>query len=1090
MKKGQEILQSNLEAYKKKLFLNELIKSSIVYIGLTLLIFLVITTLEYFFFLDGKIRATLLIFTVLWLVVTIIKGLTFPYLKFIRSNSQISNLKAAKNIGEYLPEIEDKLLNTIMLRDIQNENALAAASIGQRTHVLSNFSFTKIIDLKQNYKYLKYSSILLLAIILIASIAPHFFSESSNRIINYDQDFSKNAFNVILKKEKLTAFKNEDYDLKFSLNGEYLPNSINIVYNNSTHKVNFNSNTETSFTFKKVQKDFSFYFESADYKSKNYDIDVVNRPEIKKIRIDIDFPSYTQINDAIITNNGNITIPEGSIVKWNIETLNSEKIKLFFKKDSTESIAKRKNQTFSASKKILHSTSYQIDLQNENGTNKEVIIYNINSIEDKYPNIEVTQYQDSTLYSFISFSGTVGDDYGISNLYLEYERNQQKQVINIPFDRKQKNQNFAFNWQVKDLNLLEGESLSYYFVIYDNDGINGPKASKTSNFSFSLPRKEQLDSSVSRSSQEAKKELNKSLEKVKDLNKNLSELSKDLKKQNTSNWQQKKKIEDLINEKKELEKALQELSNKNKEILEKQNQFNKPNKDLQEKANQLQKLMDDLLDDETKALYEELQKLLENEKDLNKNADEMIDAIEHSEKNLEKNIERALEMFKKMQFDYELDQVINDLESLENKQKQLQEETEEKAKEQSELIENQKEIQEEFEQVKEKMDKLDQLNNELKSPEKMEDTEQQEKSIDQELNQSQESLEKKQNKKAQQSQKNAQGQMKEMKEKMKQMQSSMEMEAMSENIDNLKDILDNLLILSFSQEDIMKTLKEVNQTDPRYITLSQKQLKLKDDAVIIEDSLIALANRVFQIQSFVTREVHDMNSYIQKSLQGLKDRKKSIASTNQQYSMTSINNLALLLSDVLNQMQQQMAEAMGMPQKGEKGQKQDIPSLTQMQQQIKNKIEQLKQGKQSGRSLSKELAELAAEQEMLRQKLENIEGEMEGEGPSKNLKEAIKKMEQTEKDLVNKNITQQTIQRQNEIITRMLEAEKAQKERELDKEREAEQATHKNKKLPKEFEEYIKQKEKELELLNTVPPNMNRYYKEEVDKYFQRLIKQ
>jgi hypothetical protein len=66
----------------------------------------------------------------------------------------------------------------------------------------------------------------------------------------------------------------------------------------------------------------------------------------------------------------------------------------------------------------------------------------------------------------------------------------------------------------------------------------------------------------------------------------------------------------------------------------------------------------------------------------------------------------------------------------------------------------------------------------------------------------------------------------------------------------LRDILENLIQLSFDQERVMKDFKAVSLQDPRFVKLAQDQLKLQDDAKIIEDSLYALANRVLQIQSF------------------------------------------------------------------------------------------------------------------------------------------------------------------------------------------------------------------------------------------------
>jgi len=190
-------------------------------------------------------------------------------------------------------------------------------------------------------------------------------------------------------------------------------------------------------------------------------------------------------------------------------------------------------------------------------------------------------------------------------------------------------------------------------------------------------------------------------------------------------------------------------------------------------------------------------------------------------------------------------------------------------------------------------------------------------------------------------------------------------------------------------------------------------------------------------------------------------------------------------------MQQQMSDASGQPKKGKKGQKQKTPGLSDLQKQLNQRIEELKKGGKSGRQLSEELAKLAAEQEMIRQQLQEMEDKLnDGKGGGNNVKDAIKKMEETEMDLVNKNITQQTIQRQKDILTRLLKSEDALRERELDQERESEKSEDINRQLPPEFEEYLKAKEKEVELLRTIPLKLNPYYKEEVNKYFKRLSEQ
>jgi hypothetical protein len=77
--------------------------------------------------------------------------------------------------------------------------------------------------------------------------------------------------------------------------------------------------------------------------------------------------------------------------------------------------------------------------------------------------------------------------------------------------------------------------------------------------------------------------------------------------------------------------------------------------------------------------------------------------------------------------------------------------------------------------------------------------------------------------------------------------------------------------------------------------------------------------------------------------------------------------------------------------------------------------------------------------------------------------------------------------RQKEIMTRLLEAEESMREQELDDERKGETAKEYERISTESFEEYIKAKQQEIDLLKTVPVKLNPYYKNEANKYFQRI---
>jgi len=105
------------------------------------------------------------------------------------------------------------------------------------------------------------------------------------------------------------------------------------------------------------------------------------------------------------------------------------------------------------------------------------------------------------------------------------------------------------------------------------------------------------------------------------------------------------------------------------------------------------------------------------------------------------------------------------------------------------------------------------------------------------------------------------------------------------------------------------------------------------------------------------------------------------------------------------------------------------------------------------------------------------------------VQEIMDQMNKIETDLVNKRLTNEMLQRQEEILTRLLKHEKAEREREYDNKRKAESAAQKERKMPPTLEEYIKKREAEIEMFKTVSPALRPYYKFLVEEYFKELKK-
>ena len=171
-------------------------------------------------------------------------------------------------------------------------------------------------------------------------------------------------------------------------------------------------------------------------------------------------------------------------------------------------------------------------------------------------------------------------------------------------------------------------------------------------------------------------------------------------------------------------------------------------------------------------------------------------------------------------------------------------------------------------------------------------------------------LEKKEKKNAGKKQKSAANKMKNMANKMKQNKQAGEMEQMEEDVKMLRQLLENLVGLSFNQEQNMKDVQSATLNTPRYVELTQQQFKIKDDFKVVEDSLQALASRNFKIESIINEKVSDIKGSLKNGIEELEERRVPSATFHQQSAMKSMNDLALLLSEMMEQMQQDMAEGM------------------------------------------------------------------------------------------------------------------------------------------------------------------------------------
>lgn len=1120
------LLIEKLDGFIRKFYINQLLRGALYTVGVVLGLFILLNVAEYYFYFSTGVRTTLLWGFLGLSAFTVWRWVALPLLHYFHLGKVISHEQAATIIGEHFTNVKDKLLNILQLKQ-QSNNAIYAdlinASINQKSEEIKIVPFQAAIDLGSNRKYLRYAlpPVMLLLFLLLG--APNVLREGTMRLWNASTAFEKPApFQFLIHPDSLRAVQFSDFVLNVKVAGDALPNEMFITLGNVQYRLEKKAPNWFAYRFANVQQDTEFKLFASGVESRDYTLNVLRKPNILSFSTKLNFPAYIGRATEEFSNVGDLVVPQGTDISWVFNAQNTDQLNLRFGTQSTEEAKRFDDELFQFRRRALKDETYKLFLSNAILKGADSVAYTITVVPDLHPQISVEEFRDSSNLRQVFFAGEASDDYGISNLTFNYQIKKAKggqmplNALKIKQSEKSKQAQFDYAWDMSLLDLKPGDEVQYYFEVSDNDGVNGAKTARTGLMTYRMPSLDEFREQQADNSQEIKKDLEKALKESLKIQEDLKKLREKVLQKKEMDWQTRKEMEKLMNRQQQLQKQMEQAKQTFDQNKQQQKEFNQQNEELEQKQEKLDKLFEEAMNEDMKKLLEDIQRLLEEQ-----NKDEMLDKMEDmqmSNEELNKELERLEELYKQLEVEQLLNQQIEQLEELAKEQEELAQKTENEAQKPEELEKEQKTLNEKLEELDKKMDELLKKNEELKRPEKIEDNQKEMDDAKQEQKEAKESLGKKDSKKASKKQKSAANKMKEMANKMKQGKESGEMEQMEEDLKTIRQLLENLVGLSFAQEQTKKEVETTSVHTPRFVELAQQQFKIKDDFKLVEDSLQALALRQFQLESIINEKVSDVKSNIQFSLEEMEERRNS-ASEYQHRTMKSLNDLALLLAEAMQNMQEQMASNMPGSQscdkpgkgKGEgkgkgKGKGEPKDKMSEGQKDVNEIMKQLKErldkqakekGKEGGKdkpgggggggmdpSSSKEFAQLAAKQAAIREALRKLQKEKQEQGKGdKALDALMDEMNKAEIDLVNKKLNTEMLKRQEQILSRLLEHEKAEREREQDEQREAEVARQQQPKMPPALEEYLKKRRAEVEQFRTVSPALKPYYKQLVEEY-------
>lgn len=1131
------VIRQKLEQFIKKYYTNELIKGAILFFSIGLFYFIVTLFVEYFLWLEPMGRAILFWTFVFVETALFARFIAFPLAKLFKLQKGISFEEASMIIGNHFPQVNDKLLNVIQLNQNQRESELLAASIDQKSQELQPVPFKGAIHFRRNIKYLKYAAIPVAIIALVNFFwDSNLFSDSYKRVVNYDTAYEPPApYQFVVQNDTLSAVENRNFTLRVKAVGDVMPENATIRFNNEVYYMEQLSPGYFEYVFVQPSENITFRMASNKIESRGYELEVIKTPSLLGFEMKLDYPAYTGKQDEVLKSSGSGTIPEGTRVTWTVNTKNTEEVHLKTA-DSTYRFSPT-DAVFSLEKGLYRKLDYTITTSNRELRDFESLSFRIDVVKDGFPDISVSSKQDSTDVQTFYFLGQVSDDYGLTKLQLVYYpmgSEMEREAVALPINSSNFDQ-FAYVFP-GNLPLKEGVSYEYYFEVFDNDALHHYKSSKSGFYTYRKLTQDELEKLQLDQQEQHVEDLSKRLNEFKEQEKQLEEITKTQKEKEELNWNDKKKLDNFLQRQKQQEEMMKNFSKEMKENLE-QFQEDKKSEDLfkEQLENRLEE--NEKLHEENEKLLEELERL--QDKIDKEELSEKLERLAKQNKNQEKNLEQMVELTKRYYVAKKAEKLAEELFKLGEEQEKLSEQPKEEN-----TKEAQEELNKEFQEFKKELEELLKENKALKEPMDIPKDAGGEKEVEKEQQNATDKLEKMNPQGAEENQKKAAKKMKQMSGQMESGMMSGQMDSIDEDVDMLRQILDNLVVFSFNQEDLMLHFQEIDYGSAEFGKKLNVQNDLKLNFQHIDDSIFALSLRQPLIGNTINETLTNISFNIDKTMERLAENDVRLGMGSQQYTVTGANELAVLLSKLLGNMQSMAMNMSGSGQGKGKGQGQgagfQLPDIIKQQKSLSGQMKEgmgkgeegeqgegqegeggqgnqkgkgqsgegegrsgegkgNKGGNQDGKGdaegndgktggdyneqMNGELFEIYKQQQDLRNQLEN---RLSKEGLKGQGGKIIKEMEGIEQMLLEKGFNNETLKRMLEVQYELLKLDEADFEQGKEDRRESRSNRREfenTKRLnPEDLKKYFNQEE----ILNREALPLQLNYKKEVQRYFNR----
>ena len=841
-------------------------------------------------------------------------------------------------------------------------------------------------------------------------------------------------------------------------------------------------------TLKNVSRPLQYYINVKASASAAYQVTISDEPVVTQFQYRLRYPVYTQLQPQTLpANTGDIQALFGTELTFTGESNKPlEKARLAFTESDAvelEITARHLTEPQGKSKKTRamrgsfvaqQSGNYHIHITDVEGfTNRDPINYTLAVFRDAAPDVNIVSPARDTVLDnamLVELEVEAADDYGIQELQLVYHVEAEgAEEMNVPLKRwdvenapARRSVSVSYRWDVDPIGIFPGETLAYYVQALDNDNVSGPNIGKSPTYTLRFPSLSELYDAVATEQETEQQGLGELVDEQADATGLIDTLLGKIRKSQELTLNDENLMQQVLENQKQIEQTARQLVEDMKQTAEDMEQKQLFDTETIQKYQELQDLMEKALSEEHKEILRKLSEALAKQQ-MNDQERSMTEANLSQEQFLQQ-LERAKSLYEQILLQQELEAVAKQAKALAEQQKQLMDtlETLPASTATTDLAQKEDRVGEEFGKLSEQLENLGTQMGELaknkeNAPPQIERLADEIKRLNQftkdqnlpeDLKTTSENLRSGQNREALESGREAEQTLTELAQGLDNALAFMEGANANETMTAMQEAVESGLQLSHLHEEVIDKTSDLiiaGQTEayiPSEISqlqqLAADELSTAEGLTQLSNRLWELGNRQIEVPNKVVWHLNASNDALSRAARALEDRQPSLAVPIQRTALADLNQAIFELLDAMAQMNQQMG-ASGMENMLEQLQ-QLAESQEQLNQMAQNLSQQMReQGQTPG--FEQMMRQLAAQQQLIREATERLAERAEQMAQMLGSLEGVSEdMTEVEKALQRGELSDQVLNRQEQILTRMLDSLKSLQKRDVGKQRKAEVA--------------------------------------------------